>query len=761
MIRGYMAHNMLSITLLLLIGGLVGVSGQTINANILSTADAELAQDASENNFLDQFSDTSPTEPQPASTPPPPSPTLAGPVGEPGAPGFDGASTQSSIRGVPFSTSTVTTPEPCVYDDDNNAPCTSRFREPNGRCTNTRTPRKTWGMAMSPYSRILPPKYEDGLQQRRLTEFTSNTPLKSPREVSTTVTTTNVVLNFEGVSSHVMQWGQFIAHEFTQLTLADRNAACCPDQIFEAAFGRQGTRAELEEVRQLVAQERGNVCQQIELQDDPVYGQDICINHIRSGAAPLHNCVSGPREQMNAITHVFDASNVYGSSLEEQQALRAPSGGRMATQTVNGATLPPPDTANCPASAARCPFAGGDNRINTTPNLVSVHTSFIIKHNQIADRLATLNSNWDNERLFQETRRIIAAIQSNIHFYEWLPIVLGNSIISKYRLQSYDGHDSSVNPAIYNELAAAAFRFGHSLINGRFTLEKDSGASVTADLRTSFNDFNTIYNDGTKQCVRGLSTDVPWKVDKNFPGPMRDFLFNQMSDIVSLNINRGRDHGLNSYVDYRIHYRLSVPRNFNDLLATHPSDVVDQLRSIYSTVNDVELYIAGVTEFPVAGGLIGELFANILGDGFSRSRKGDRFFFESSTSGLSRAQIAAIRRYSYAQLTCEAHGLPTIVNKLFFGDGNNGARTVSCTSFPELDLDLWREGGDVPQPDCHWLTYSTTPCCRGRRTIYRRCVGQSRSCRCPGPTRLTERCRSSGGYSLCNSLTPPTRSPTY
>jgi len=46
--------------------------------------------------------------------------------------------------------------------------------------------------------------------------------LKSPRLISTTVTTTNVVLNFEGISAHTMQWGQFIAHEFTQLAEAAR-----------------------------------------------------------------------------------------------------------------------------------------------------------------------------------------------------------------------------------------------------------------------------------------------------------------------------------------------------------------------------------------------------------------------------------------------------------------------------------------------------------------------------------------------------------
>ena len=72
---------------------------------------------------------------------------------------------------------------------------------------------------------------------------------------------------------------------------------------------------------------------------------------------------------MNAITHVFDASAVYGSSKAEQDKLRDSTGGRMKTQVVNGATLPPQNTNGCPAAQRqtnRCPFAGGDGRINTT-----------------------------------------------------------------------------------------------------------------------------------------------------------------------------------------------------------------------------------------------------------------------------------------------------------------------------------------------------------------------------------------------------------
>lgn len=74
---------------------------------------------------------------------------------------------------------------------------------------------------------------------------------------------------------------------------------------------------------------------------------------------------------------------------------------------------------------------------------------------------------------------------------------------------------------------------------------------------------------------------------------MRDQLFAQRRDIVALNINRGRDHGFESYVNYRAAYNLPVPQTWDDLLTTHPSDVVNELRSVYTTVGDVELYIGG------------------------------------------------------------------------------------------------------------------------------------------------------------------------
>jgi len=58
----------------------------------------------------------------------------------------------------------------------------------------------------------------------------------------------------------------------------------------------------------------------------------------------------------------------------------------------------------------------------------------------------------------------------------------------------------------------------------------------------------------------------------------------------------------------------------------------------------------GVTENPLPGALVGELFANIIGDGFSRSKKGDRFYFESSQSGLTAGKSVYV--YFFFSLNC-------------------------------------------------------------------------------------------------------------
>ena len=66
----------------------------------------------------------------------------------------------------------------------------------------------------------------------------------------------------------------------------------------------------------------------------------------------------------------------------------------------------------------------------------------------------------------------------NCHFgmQEWLPVVLGNQMMETFGMFPLSAgfstdYDDSFDPRINNEFAAAAFRFGHSLVSGRHLIQ--------------------------------------------------------------------------------------------------------------------------------------------------------------------------------------------------------------------------------------------------------------------------------------------------
>lgn len=70
-------------------------------------------------------------------------------------------------------------------------------------------------------------------------------------------------------------------------------------------------------------------------------------------------------------------------------------------------------------------FSLGDRRANENLHLTSMQLIWARHHNTLASSLSSINPHWDDEKLFQEARRILAAQMQHITYNEFLPVLLG------------------------------------------------------------------------------------------------------------------------------------------------------------------------------------------------------------------------------------------------------------------------------------------------------------------------------------------------
>jgi len=116
----------------------------------------------------------------------------------------------------------------------------------------------------------------------------------------------------------------------------------------------------------------------------------------------------------------------------------------------------------------RC-FKAGDDRVNEHIGLAALHTMWLREHNRIARELGLVNPHWSDEVLFQEARRVVIAELQHITYNEYLPVVLGQSIVADYGLKAksfgfYTGYDINTNVGVLNAVGSAALWFFASLM---------------------------------------------------------------------------------------------------------------------------------------------------------------------------------------------------------------------------------------------------------------------------------------------------------
>ena len=384
---------------------------------------------------------------------------------------------------------------------------------------------------------------------------------------------------------------------------------------------------------------------------------------------------SNPRQQTNVITAFVDGSQVYGSDATRAAALRTFNAGKLKTSAGNMMPFNTEGFANANDAhvvADSKLFLGGDVRANENVELTSLQTLFVREHNRQAAAIAASSPSLSDQQIYQQARSIVIGELQAITYNEFLPALLGQGVLPRY-----GGYRPKVNPGIANEFSAAAFRFGHSMLDGEIGRLNDDGTDTPQGpipLRNAF--FNpTVFDTSLPHhqgdidpFLKSAASGTTQEVDLKIVDDVRNFLFGAPGsggfDLAALNIQRGRDHGLADYNTVRAAYGLPRVTNFNQI-SSDPATAA-ALQAAYGSVSNIDLWVGGLSEDHTTRGSLGPLFTRIIADQFTRLRDGDRFYYENSLRG---PQLDQVRNVTLARVIRANTSLTSLQPNVFFWKG--------------------------------------------------------------------------------------------
>ena len=348
-----------------------------------------------------------------------------------------------------------------------------------------------------------------------------------------------------------------------------------------------------------------------------------------------------PRQQINLITSWIDGSMVYGSDSIRARWLRTFRNGKMKTSTGNflpfntvtgeeADAIDPnaPTMANDSGHTVKT-FVAGDVRAAEHPGIAGMHTIFVREHNRICDRLVALGLRGD-ELIYQMARKEVGALIQAITYQEWLPAV-------GVTMDPYTGYHSFIRPDIMNNFATAAFRVGHSMVADDIFLRDNNCQEVPPgelSLVDVFWNPDILLKFGLEPFLKGFAAHTQYETDTRINDVLRNFLFNNADpadptrfgiDLGSLNIQRGRDHGLPDYNTVRMFYTGKKANSFYDI--SSDSTFADSLKTLYGTVDQIDLWIGVLAEDHIPNASLGKTMNAIFKTQFENLRDGDFYFY--------------------------------------------------------------------------------------------------------------------------------------
>ncbi|KAG7203421.1 hypothetical protein KM043_013488 [Ampulex compressa] len=384
---------------------------------------------------------------------------------------------------------------------------------------------------------------------------------------------------------------------------------------------------------------------------------------MRTGYSP-----NNPRQQLNEITPYLDGGLMYGTSKAWSDVLRTYANntfdpnGLLATSDSEG-LFPEYNTARLPMANPPPPrhhdiyikqhhtervtryFKLGNPRGNENPFLLTFGILWFRWHNHLARHIKRLNPDWPGEKIYNEARKWVIATQQHIVVNRWLPQWLGAN------LSEYKGYDPSIDPQIDQFFQAAAFRFGHTLVPPGVYLRDygRNGCRIMQNgkaIRTCNNYWmsqNSLFENKTKldgvvdieRLIMGMVIQLTEKEDHRIVDDLRVSLFGPLEfsrrDLMAINIQRAREHGLPDYNTARMAYNLPRVNNVSHFRNVDPEYKEEFLRLHNNSFDDVDIWVGGIMETEDGPG---ELFRAIIVDQFERIRAADRFWYKNVNNKL-------------------------------------------------------------------------------------------------------------------------------
>ncbi|MEO6092863.1 MAG: peroxidase family protein [Novosphingobium sp.] len=268
---------------------------------------------------------------------------------------------------------------------------------------------------------------------------------------------------------------------------------------------------------------------------------------------------------------------------------------------------------------------------------------------------------WDQNRLFDAAKLIVEMEYQHIAVDQYSHYISPD-------LPDFETYDVNRDPSLSLEYSQAAFRFGHSQL--RETIDAiDPAGGITGKvmqfaLAQAFLTPEKFAEVGPGAIALGMSHQLGNEIDEFVTPALQQSLLGQPLDLPAINIARGRDVGLPTLNEARAQIYATQANNaytlsgdltpyasWNDFGANmiHPGSLVNFIAA-YSFDGDltaataamadgafmsggdqgfqkIDLWIGGLAEKHVDGGILGATFNAIFVDQIDRLQDGDRMYY--------------------------------------------------------------------------------------------------------------------------------------